>query len=147
MLNMGAPKGCVLSPLLYKHDSNTINKFADDTTVVGLIMDNDETAYREEVRDLAVWCQGNKHSLNAIKAKEIIVNYRKRRMSNPPHSHQLVFRGLGCKLQVPWCPHHQQTIMVQTHQGGTTVPISPQETERICHGFSKSSTAAPSRAS
>ena len=30
-------------------------KFADDTTVVGLI--NDETAYREEVRDLAGWCQ------------------------------------------------------------------------------------------
>ena len=28
-------------------------KFANDTTVVGLIIDNDETAYREEVRDLA----------------------------------------------------------------------------------------------
>ena len=27
------------------HDSNTIIKFADDTTVVGLITDNDETAY------------------------------------------------------------------------------------------------------
>jgi hypothetical protein len=26
----------------------------DDTTVEGLITDNDETAYREEVRDLAV---------------------------------------------------------------------------------------------
>ena len=54
---------CVLSPLLYslfthdcvaKHNSNTIIKFADDTTVVGLITDNNETAYREEVRDLAV---------------------------------------------------------------------------------------------
>jgi hypothetical protein len=28
-----------------KHDSNTIIKFADDTTLVGLITDNDETAY------------------------------------------------------------------------------------------------------
>ena len=27
------------------------------TTVVGLITDNDETAYREEVRELEVWCQ------------------------------------------------------------------------------------------
>jgi hypothetical protein len=35
-----------------RHDSNTIIKLADDTTVVGLITDNDETAYREEVRDL-----------------------------------------------------------------------------------------------
>ena len=57
----GAPKGCVLSSLLYslfthdcmaRHDSNTIIKFADDTTVVGLITDNDVTAYREVVRRL-----------------------------------------------------------------------------------------------
>jgi hypothetical protein len=37
-----------------RHDSNTIVTFADDTTVVGLITDNDETAYRDEVRDLAL---------------------------------------------------------------------------------------------
>ena len=41
-------------------------KFADDTTVVGLITDNDETAYREEVRDK-----------NVSKTKELIVDYRK----------------------------------------------------------------------
>jgi hypothetical protein len=32
--------------------SKSIIKFADDTTVVGLITNNDETAYREEVRAL-----------------------------------------------------------------------------------------------
>ena len=47
-----------LNPLIIdvsiaRHDSNTIIKFAADTTVVGLITDNDETAYREEARDLA----------------------------------------------------------------------------------------------
>ena len=61
ILNTGAPQGCVLSPILYslfthdctgRHDSNTITKFADDPTVVGLITNNDETAYREEVRHL-----------------------------------------------------------------------------------------------
>jgi hypothetical protein len=85
ILNMGAPQGCMLSPLLYslfthdfvaKHDSKTIIKFADNTTMVGLIMDNDETAYREEVRYLAVWCQDNNLSLNVSKTKEKIVDYR-----------------------------------------------------------------------
>ena len=67
-----------------RHDSNTIIKFADDTTVVGLIIDNDEMAYREEVRDLAVWCQDNNLSLNVSKIKELIVDYRKRRPEQAP---------------------------------------------------------------
>ena len=67
-----------------RSDSNTIIKFADDTTMVGLITDNDETAYREEVRDLAGWCQNNNLSLNITKTKEMIVDYRKRRTEHAP---------------------------------------------------------------
>ena len=83
----------MLSPFLYslfthdctvRHNSNTIIKFADNTSVVGLITDNNETAYREEVRDTAMWCQANNLSLNVIKRKEMIVDSRKRRTEYVP---------------------------------------------------------------
>jgi hypothetical protein len=90
ILNTGTPQGFVLSLLLYslfthdctaRQESNTIIKFADDTTT---ITDNNETAYREEVRDLAVWCQNNNLSVNVINKKEMIVDYRKRRTEHTP---------------------------------------------------------------
>jgi hypothetical protein len=88
ILNTVAPQECVLSPFLYslfthdcmaRNDSKTIIKFADDTTVVGLITDNDKTVFREEVRDQAMWCKDNNLSLNVIKTKEMIADYRKKR--------------------------------------------------------------------
>ncbi len=51
--------GCVLSPLLfslYTNERPTVKllKFADDTTLIGIIQDGDESAYRQEVKELAV---------------------------------------------------------------------------------------------
>ncbi|KAM9560754.1 uncharacterized protein ACWYII_020322 [Salvelinus alpinus] len=90
ILNTRAPQGCVLSPLLYSlfthdcvamHASNSIIKFVDDTTLVGLITNNDKTEYREELRILEVWHQENNLSLNVNKAKETIVDFRKQQTS------------------------------------------------------------------
>ena len=43
-----------------------------------------QTAYREEVRDLTVWCKDNNLSFNVIKTKEMIVDYRNRRTEHTP---------------------------------------------------------------
>jgi hypothetical protein len=59
------------------HASNSIIKFADDTTLVGLTTNNKETAYREEVEALGVWCQKNTLSVNVNVRKEMIVDFRK----------------------------------------------------------------------
>ncbi|TWW62887.1 hypothetical protein D4764_04G0015340 [Takifugu flavidus] len=51
--------------------------FADDTTLIGLISNGDETAYRREVARLVSWCGHNNLQLNAQKTVEMIVDFRK----------------------------------------------------------------------
>ena len=74
---------CV-SPLLYSlythdckpgHDSNIIIKFADDTTLIGLVSDDDDSAY--DVKHVIKWCASKDLVLNVSKTKEIVVDFRK----------------------------------------------------------------------
>ncbi|KAK1792065.1 hypothetical protein P4O66_001844 [Electrophorus voltai] len=58
--------------------STIIVKFADDTVVMGLISDNDERAYLEEIKHLENWCQENNLLLNVSKTKELIMDCSKK---------------------------------------------------------------------
>ena len=73
----------MLSPLLYTllthdyrahYDSNVIVNFADDTAVIGLVSNGDETVYRQEVRGLELWFGENNLILNIKKTEELIVD-------------------------------------------------------------------------
>lgn len=68
------------------HSSNLFIKFVDDTTVVGLISNRDETQYRSEVSTLTRWCSTNNLSLNVDKTKEMIVDYRRGHTQHAPHN-------------------------------------------------------------
>ena len=128
ILNTRAPQGCMLSPLLYslfthdcmaRHISNTIIKFADDTTVVVPVINNDETAYREEVRDLVVWCQDNNLSLKVSKTKEMNVDYSKRRTKHIPilinravveQVKSFKFLGVHINNKLEWSKHTKTVV-------------------------------------
>ncbi|KAK3539455.1 hypothetical protein QTP70_008501 [Hemibagrus guttatus] len=92
-ISTGFPQSCVLSPLLFSlytngctsgHQSVKLLKFADDTTLIGLISDGDESAYRGEIDRLVSWCSMNNLELNSLKTVEMIVDFRKDPAPLPP---------------------------------------------------------------
>jgi hypothetical protein len=77
-----------LSPFLFtlytsdfkvQGNSCHLQKFSDDSAVVGCILDNDEILYRERIDDFVSWCDENFLVLNASKTKVMIFDFRKKK--------------------------------------------------------------------
>ncbi|KAJ8337366.1 hypothetical protein SKAU_G00385860 [Synaphobranchus kaupii] len=72
------------------------------TTLIGLISDGDESAYRWEIDHLVSWCGQNNLELNALKTVEMVVDFRKNpappapiTLSDSPVETVVSFRFLG----------------------------------------------------
>ncbi len=104
------------------HSSTSIVKFVDDTVALGLISNNDETAYlrSQEVERRTSWCQDNCLSLNMSKTKELIVDFRKRQQR--PYTPLMIsgtsvervssFKYLGVNISedLTWTAHIQTQV-------------------------------------
>lgn len=126
-LSTGAPQKCVLSPLLFmllthdclaKSESNLTVMFADYTTVLGLISNNNETPYREAVEQLVSWCHYNKSWWNNCSA------------DHPP----LLISGSAVesqKYQVSWHPHlvHPHQLCFEEGTAMTSLPAEDEESQ------------------
>lgn len=60
-----------------------LQKFSDDSAVVGLITDGDDREYRELIQDFLDWCQRNRLRINAGKTKELEVDFCRSKYSPP----------------------------------------------------------------
>lgn len=72
--------------------------------MVGLVTNNEETAYKEEVQSLVSWCSRNNLILNTKKTKKNIINFRKCKTNKHDsleiHGEEVIqsFRYLGLHL-------------------------------------------------
>ena len=90
-----APQCCVLSAVLfivYTHELRScfknchLIKYADDTVIVGLISNNDESEYNDQISEVVQWCKAHNMLLNATKTKELIFDFRHCNISHVPLS-------------------------------------------------------------
>lgn len=95
--DVGPPQTTVLSPFpftLYTSDFHYISesahlqKFPHDSAVVGCVSDGQEVEYKALVSDFVEWSGRNHLRLNEAKTREIVIDFREKRIITHPLSIQ-----------------------------------------------------------
>ena len=130
--NTGTPQGTVLSPLIFclytkelqtTHDDLTIIKFADDTVLLGLFEENNDTSttekYMSEIARIKCWSDNSKLLLNAQKTAEIIFTTKPNQPVVKPvtingetitHTSQTTYLGVSINNRLNWDPYMDKII-------------------------------------
>ena len=120
LINNGAPQGTVLSPFLFSlyiadwrssQDSCPIDKFADDT---GLIMNDDDSHYRQKVDRFVDWCEKNYFVMNVGKTKEMFLDFRRKKPNYKPIMVNVCWTG--GQILLFRISYRQQTCLARKHR-------------------------------
>jgi len=97
--DVGAPQGTVLSPFLFtlyttdfqfNSESCHLQKYSDDSAVVGCIRGGDDREYRALVDNFVEWTEQNHLRLNVSKTREMVIDFRRKKRTP---SQPLLIRG------------------------------------------------------
>ena len=127
---------CTLLTSEWRGGGELLVKFADDTSLSGLIL-QDDSSYRKAVDSLVSWCDHNYLHLNVSKTKELVVDFRTTAPSVDPlfikgqpveivESYKYLRTTIDAKLD--WSPAKKQ-------QPATFLSKAAQAVPKILHFF------------
>ena len=82
----GCPQRCVLTPLFFsiytgamrsQNSGRQVLKYADNTTIVGLLITQPDNFYFDDIKECVSWCKSNNLILNTSKTKEMVFDFSK----------------------------------------------------------------------
>lgn len=68
-----------MSDFPYNSAQCHLEKFSDDSAVIGRIPDEEEDEYRSFIQDFSEWYRRNGLQLNTSKTKKLIVDFRRKK--------------------------------------------------------------------